>query len=379
MSTKKIIIIGQKTSAFLTAAALSRSGHDVTVINSGSQSDTSSFAENLLEVESPRSEAALFEAVAWLENQFQTQIQTLEVDQSPAALSNQQVQTFLGFGEAEYKTISPLSAFNHSSTLRFKPHLSQVVNRLLSEKNFNVIDFSEVTAINDLDQKIQSITINGQQTLEADFFIFTDHPKELFQFLPADTMTSKIKNRIAKSPSWTEIKLMFKHEKPLFMPDHTLFVLPPSIRNEPFVGQFQILEQENSSNCYSVWQGYVDSALAEQPEAISAHLKFIKKSLQKHFESSQDFNKELQISINPNGFSELAWSTEGFGFEDDLKNFFVASPLQASDTGLSACVMAAFRACQFVNSNLTTLSDSEARVAPSILSSSEVAEPTASC
>lgn len=379
MSKKRIVIIGNNTSAFLNAFALSSSGHDVTLVDRIHTTESTPNPLSLSEIEAVQSDAITFEAAAWLESVLQTSTLTHEVTLQPATIEEAATKPFLGFGDATYKNIPPLSTFNVSNLLQFKPLLSQLIANLRSKKNFKVIPYSEVTAINDLDQNVKSIVLNGQQTVEADAFIFTGHPKELSQFLPADTLGTRVKGKIAKTQTWSELRVVFQHQEPLFVPGHVIFLLPPSIRNEPFIGQFQAIEGENRTEYRSVWQTYFDNDLSEDPDAVSSTLKHMKKTLAKAFPQSNEFTKEQIIAVNSDGYADFSWAAGGFGFEDDLKNFFIASSLMTPFTGLIGSVVAAESTIRKVQSLLDRAPAEKETSTPSLLSSSHVAELGTSC
>ncbi|MEK6556460.1 MAG: hypothetical protein AABZ31_14525 [Bdellovibrionota bacterium] len=372
MSTQKIIIVGQNTSAFLTAYALTQAGHKVTLVESGNTAENLS-SVGAAEIEAVPSDAATFEAVAWLETVLATSTISTEAEMSPATLSDGETKPFLGFGDSPYKSISPLSAYNLTRRLKFKPYLAQLMATLRVQKNFAVIPYSEVTAIDDLDQKIRSITVNGQQ-LEADYFIFTEHPKTLTSILPADVLGTRIKSKIAKSATWTEIRLIFQHKNPLFIADHVLYLLPPSIRNEPFIGQFQLIDADDGTSCRSVWQSYVESELAEDPEIVSTTMKHMKKTLQKVFSNSNEFTKEQFIVVNPDSYGDFSWAKDGFGFEADLTNMIMAIPVLYPIPGIMGCVMAAYAAVTRITNPAALEEKSTNLREPSLLSSSDVAD-----
>ena len=379
MSTQKIVIVGQNTSAFLSAYALTQLGYKVTLIENGSTSEKLNSVIGAAEIEAVISDASTFEAAAWLESVLKISTISTEVEMSPATFDNGETKTFLGFGDSAYQSIAPLSAYNLNRTLKFKPYLTQLMTSLRHQTNFELISYSEVTSIDDLDQKIRSITLNGEKKIEADFFIFTEHPKTLASILPADVIGTRIKGKIAKTSTWTEIRLIFQHKAPLFIPDHVLYLLPPSIRNEPFIGQFQQVDLNDSTTYRSVWQSYVESELAEDPEVISTTMKHMKKTLQKAFPQTDEFAKEQFIVLNPDSYGDFSWAKDGFGFEADLTNMILAMPLLYPTPGIMGCVMAAFTAVTRITQATISPAQLTSLREPSLLSSSDVADHGTSC
>lgn len=381
MNTQKsIVIIGSNITSYLIAQSLSKAGASVTVVDSSQSFSKTNSTLGLTEVEMLPSESEAFDALAWFENQFEKSATSIERETSAATLVDGAAQAFLGFGDSQAKSVTPLSSFNVNRILQTETHLHELIEETRQIKNFNLISHAEITKIDDLDQKVKSITVNGNHVLTADYFLFTEHPKNLLSILPADAMSSRAKNRILKTATWAEIRCVFEHAEPRFILDQVVYMLPPSIRNEPFVGQFQKVKSESTSKTLSVWQSYLPIELVEDPEAISATLKHIKKTLQKAFSThANEFTKESFIVVNSDGYADFSWAKEGFGHENDLKNLFFCSPLTTPYTGLLASLVAAHSICLKIEQLETQGEIVAPMAAPSILSTSVVAEHGASC
>ncbi len=379
MTSKNIIIVGNNLSAFLIAIALDRHNHKVTLVETGTQFNFHSSQFQTSQIEAIPSDPLVFEALAWLEQLVGTTQVAGEEELSPVVIEEGQPKPFLGFGDAEYKSIAPLSQFNFRASLSLARPLGESIQDLRESFRGEVISYSEVTGSDYLDEKIQSITLNGTQKLEGDFFIFTEHPKEFLAHIPADVVGTRIRGRVAKTQSWSQVRVVFHHDRELFLSNHTLFMLPPSIRNEPFVGQFKVRASNDLLTVgsepqirESVWASYIDSEFSEDTELVSSMIKFMKKHLQKTF-SAEEFLKEQSIVVSPYNYGDFGWTENGKALIGDIKNVQLGSPLFAPYVGPLASFVIAFQATRDALEKLEAPETEKRASTPSLLSSSEVA------
>lgn len=379
MNSKNIVVVGNNLSAFLIAIALDRQNHKVTLVETGTQFNFHSSQFQTAQIEALPSDQIVFDSMAWLEQLVGSSVVAGEEELSPVVLDEGQPKPFLGFGDAEYKTITPLSQFNFRSSLALAKPLGETIQNLREAFSGEVISYSEVTGAECIDDKIVSITLNGTQRLEADFFVFTEHPKEFLAHIPVDVVGTRIRGRVAKSQSWSQVRVIFQHTSELFLQNHILFMLPPSIRNEPFVGQFKVRQSEDLLTVgtqpqirESVWHSYIDSEMTEDTEALSSLIKFMKKTLQKTFKA-EEFMKEHSIVVSPYNYGEFSWVNGGSELLGDLKNVQLASPLFAPYVGPLAAFVIAYQAIQTLEPKLHAPETAKSAPTPSLLSSSEVA------
>lgn len=379
MTSQNIVVVGNNLSAFLIAIALDRQNHKVTLVETGTQFNFHSSQFQTAQIEAVPSDPLVFEALAWLEQLVGSSQVAGEEELAPVVLEGGQPKPFLGFGDAEYKSIAPLSQFNFRSALSLARPLGESIQDLRESFKGEVISYSEVTGSDYLDEKIQSITLNGNQKIEADFFVFTEHPKEFLAHIPADVVGTRVRGRVAKTPVWSQVRVVFHHNSELFLSNHILFMLPPSIRNEPFVGQFKVRASDDLLTVgaepqvrESVWASYFDSEFSEDTEAVSAMIKFMKKHLQKTF-SAEEFLKEQSIVVSPYNYADFAWAENGKALIGDIKNVQLGSPLFAPYVGPLASFVIAYQATQAIQEKLVAPEAPKGVSTPSLLSSSEVA------
>lgn len=334
-----VVIIGDEFSALLLAQKLATNGRHVALVpNKESLEDfRKDHNERAVGTHEPfqyapmNSEAE--ELFSWLEEEYfpQQKLHGDLCDTPPVTFEGGQFKTFLGFGERKLKSIDALQYYLSSQSVYLKEPIQGLVDQLLKEPSFDILDKMTVTSFEVEDKNLASVTLNGSTPLKADQFIFCSSPKELLTLFNDASFGGRQRQKLAKSKLWTRVNLVF-HYTDTFEHQPGIHILMGTKDDfEPLVGEFQ----ETPKGFVSTWTYLLDQEQSEDPEIMGGIIKYMKRQLKRAYPDSFNFIDSEKIKVHTDTHGQIealfdSWTPK------NVNNLFVASPQLSPFSGVLA-------------------------------------------
>lgn len=334
------LIMGDNWTGWLLGLALSRQKHNTAIVGSKSHWNHSTIPQDQfgwpqeIELYSPLSKDHL----QWL-----SQLVDEEVFRDPEIHIEQTIWEkgqwipFAGFGEAPFASVEYLSQFYISSAVNMIHPIQTWKQRVVDQFTGTHFPSTELTGFEYEGDHITSVTINGNDKLQAHTYLYCDSPRPLLELFPGDLIARQWRQRISKSKTMTRLLWMLKHDKVRDEPN-TLYFLPGHKNHEPFVGQIL------TRSPISLWQSLLSDEEAEDPEVIGSQLRYMKRQLKRPF--SEWFTNLVE--------EKVIVESESYGYMElnpqmtQLKNFWQSSLLTQKSHG----VLGHLAAAQFLHQQL---------------------------
>ncbi len=282
------VIVGSSLGALILANKLQAAGHSVLVLEAEDQF-APLHAQQTWKDQAITNDFAYYFGTAAQMNELE-QLQSL-LGQSPIGeLQPSEIvedkanslQEFLGFGDHAplyYEVIAP---YLNCERLNLFVEPSEWVDALLCGlQNKQVL--AKVTKLYFQDDEIFcGLQINGSTDFYAQDLIWLDSPRALLSLLPQSKKVAKYKARWSKKNLWSKVGLDLYFAKPV-METSALLVISGNNREEaqPILGYCRPSAGAESPQVWQ-WLGFVAEEVGEDPEAINAILKRMRKLIKRH-------------------------------------------------------------------------------------------------
>ena len=193
-------------------------------------------------------------------------------------------------------------------------------------------DYSEVSKVNLSGDGIESVEINGGKELKADHYVFAQDPIELLELLPEEAISSRVRTRVARTPSYARVSLALELPES-FESEHSqnlMFLLPNQNDQQPTMGLM--------GSGISVWQAFLPSEAAEDAGELAVVIRNMKKLIGKSIPPLTDYVGTASIHVQREAFAEFNRDEVWGDFEKRNNNASLVSPLWSHQHGLAAIV-----------------------------------------
>src|SRR5206468_3028173 len=107
--------------------------------------------------------------------------------------------------------VDELAFFNQTKEWIIEPGLEQITRSLIEQLPIAAKTMSEVTGFECENGKVTSVTINAQDKITGDYFIFTPSSHWLIGLVPNEGFKPANRSRLAKQEAWTAVTMALKH------------------------------------------------------------------------------------------------------------------------------------------------------------------------
>ncbi len=333
MPVRSFAIISDNLAGYVLAARLERAGQKVILIHT-------SDGEFPSLLHAPRlpyypATSSLKTALEDLSDLCGESIITTELEEPPFTFDEGLLKPFVGFGESKAAAISLLAKYNGTKRLALNidivPLLADKFQNLKAKRH----TFSELSGFKFDGEKITHLMMNGGQEVAADHFVFMNSPIDLLTLLPSELLGARLRGRMAKTPVFTEVTVVLKHQSALYAENNLVFIVPSNAQHDAFVGQCL-----NPSLGLSCWQTFIEDVLSEDTEHVSNVIKNMRRYVRKAFGQNED-PAPLKLNIATRAAGDFAWLAEQKDIDLIAKNFTLVPTLSSSFTGLAQFIDAA--------------------------------------
>jgi hypothetical protein len=338
MTTQTAFVFGSTPSTLLTARLLELQSYSVKIFDPGNHFNLESPHFLTPEVAAIPATDYFRECLTGLAKAADTEVQIETNDLSPITWGDNQFEGFLGFGDRKYNSIPALSRHHLNSSWVISPTLNSLFLDALRNFKGETIPFSEVSKLNCSASSIDSVEINGAKTLEADLYVFAQSPREMIPFLPSEFLSERDWTKLNRSPSWSKLTIEVPVTCQDWAANQNCFLLPNSNDFEPWIGL--------PGQTPSIWVSYLPEDKTENPEAIGAEIRQLKKLLSKVFPGLDENAPEPGIHLDPEAAGSYAWMESGQKIENSLEKSLFVSEILSDYAGLAASMDSSFKALE---------------------------------
>lgn len=328
-----VAIIGGNLTGAILARQLCRTGHSVTIIEKQDSlvahlkpqvTQNGEMPPGFYKVpHRPESQQAL----DWISEQLETgPLYEGVLDSSPVTYMNSELKAFLGFGDRRCLSIEGLSYYNTSSWLNVTLPPEDLRQKVVDNLDVEVFVGCEVTDFIVVDEKIQSATINGDHSLFANQFIFCLSPAELLDLVPPQSLSHRLRQRLAKAVAFSQVSLHFSHNQPICAEEKLHFLMGGKDDFEPCLGYFFLPPKPETNTQHSVWITLIPSEHQEDNEYISNTIRNMKKQIKRAYPEALEnlSNEKIVVTGDTHGFIDLKLKEP---HPAELSNLILSSPL----------------------------------------------------
>lgn len=279
------VVIGSGLSGLTIATALSQETSKVLLLDSADQAG--GWLRKLHLPFVPAS-ASAESAVLNLENLLGIKILGETQESAPVTYENSTFKPFIGFGEKSPEFYDEVAYYCSPEFFQLKLNPTEWVKLLLEKFKGTFQPRSIVTKFVVENGKVQSLLVNGTKKILGHNFIFCGEMKSLEFMLPHDLMNPKLRNKLAKTKTWTRASLQLTHANEV-TENPALHILIGTASDEivTCVGKF--------NGKTSLWTTFVADEEAEDPEITAQALKRIKRQIKRAYPES--LNEPLEEKI----------------------------------------------------------------------------------
>ena len=310
----------------------------------------------------PNSEENI-ELLTWFESILDQPLNVRVKDHQPKTYEGGEFKAFVGFGDRKFKTSNELSHWVCNEQLHMDTDTDQIREHFLNKHLGVSLLRSEVTSIEVEDDKVVSVTVNGDQRYFGEQFLVCLSPKILTELLPVDNTPHRLRQKLTKSPSWTCVQLNFQHKGQVTENEDLLFLMGNKTDFEPCVGRFFEPEGDTETGAettqQSLWSSLVPRDLTEDSEFLGSVIRNMKKQIKRAFGNQVlEAVEDEKIIVHPEFLGQCKLDNKNTGFWPGLGNLYVASRMLGNQpTTLLGAIEAARKGLQTFGV-LTPLEDS---------------------
>ncbi|MFN8792356.1 MAG: NAD(P)-binding protein [Bdellovibrionales bacterium] len=313
------IVIGSGLSGLTIATALSQETSKVLLLDSADQAG--GWLRKLHMPFVPATPSAQ-SAVLNLESLLNLKILGEVRDSNPVTYENSSLKTFMGFGEKSPEFYDEISYYCATQSYDLKLSPSEWITLLLERFKGTFQPRSIVTKFVVENGRVQSLLVNGTKKVVGHNFIFCGEMKSLEILLPIDFMSSKVRNKIAKTKTWTRASLQLTHAGPV-TDNQDFHILIGTAADEivTCVGRF--------ANQVSTWTTFISDDEAEDPEITAQALKRIKRQIKRAYPDSLNAPLEEKIVVQSEFGGHFDVKLQANQTWPEIENLWIGSaPLQ---------------------------------------------------
>lgn len=224
---------------------------------------------------------------------------------------------FVGFGSADFQSLSELALFSNTQEAVLQPGLEQLVRALVEQLPITAHTMSEVTGFGVNNGRVTEMTVNGDKTFRADRFIFTGYPTALASLIPDADLSAKHRTRLAKIEAWTAVTLDIVHNPPL-VDDSSIRIFTHSSQEfQPVVGRV--------FGNRSKWMTLVPGERGTEHEFAGQCIRHIKRQMKRAWPNAFDGDVQEKIYVQPNAFGNASLKTKETFRWPELPNLYLAN------------------------------------------------------
>jgi hypothetical protein len=312
----KIVIIGGGLTGLSLTHWLHKQNHEVVLLEAtdslGGRFRGMETSDSLFVAPSETASAT----IEWLKSLSPLGFSVREVEHQPLFFESAEWKSFLGFGDFPSDVVDELSFYNQPKQWVIEPGLEQITRSLIENLPVEAKTMSEVTGFEIVDGRVQSVTINANEKITGDHFIFTPSPLLLNQLTEGDVIKPAHRTKIAKQTAWTAVTMALKHKTPIEATNEIRFVLGSGKEFLPVVGKVW--------PTHSVWMNLVSSDTQEDLEHVGDCVRFIKRTLKRVWPELVEQTLEEKIRIRPQAYGKMDLKLKEGNVFPELPNLSLA-------------------------------------------------------
>ncbi len=283
-------------------------------------------------------------AIQGYESLWNRKLLDSEQDTAVETFDSGQFKPFLGFGDQAPECLDVIESYIQSRrSLQLNAALPNVIQSLRERwADVTLFEGDVITSCLTEKSRLTELTLNGRDTLSAQFFFWVDSTRRLMDILPPKSVPTRLRQKIAKAPAWTHVHLTLVHPRPMST-SPSLFLFMGS-KLEPCLGRFLPYSDEPTGHQVSNWVTFVPAELMDE-ESVAQYIKETKRQIRRAFPEAFDGLLYERLVIEPRGF-ELLEDVRADIPQPLLDNLWLASPQMVQQPPLAGHWIASHQALQ---------------------------------
>lgn len=253
--------------------------------------------------------------------------------QSPVTVESGKLVPFMGFGDKKFQSIDQVSYYNFNEVLPLSCSPEEWILQLDEIAQVEKFSGVEVTSIEVEEDKIANVTINGDKTIFANNFVYCGSIKEFAELIPIEAIPAKVRQRIAKTRTWSTVSMHIEHNEPMTDNYSLHFLMGSKTDFEPCIGRFfePSSKDNNEKTQYSIWFSLVETELVEDPEHLGSVLRNMKRQIKRAYENLFDSVKNEKIVVDRESHAHFQLGLKSEMHIPSLNNLTLASSQLATN------------------------------------------------
>lgn len=329
-------VFGSNGATLISALHFQRLGFEVTIFDGASSFNKSAPRFHSAELNFwPATEQA-DEVLNFLEEVLHARIDRRQIEVAALTTTAERISEFSGFGDKKYTSIPALSSLNTRAQYDLCLSNEEIFKTALAQFEGEVKAYSQITGIRFGADSIESVQVNGGKDVQADWYVFTHTPAELLDLLPDEVLSSRLRSKMARTPTWGRLALRtqgaLSSEALEKWNESTIFLTPHAADFEPCVGR--VMPDS------TLWLSYLNTEFSEDAEKLAGQVRHMRKIIAKAIPELEVPLKSAAISFDKESFAEYDADTIIANLQKSNRNLLIASPLWSAWPGLAGCVAA---------------------------------------
>ena len=287
-----VIVIGGGLGGLLTAKALKAAGKSVLIVESedrigGSLRGTQT-PYGVLEygIKSLPDTPEAHDALAAL-NQGLSPILPVTaspIDVAPVTFQKGEFHPFVGFGDHAPASVDEFGYYTRPQRLQLSSPASSWIQALGESLEGHIQTKSQVTRLRVDQHLVRDIVVNGDETYQADEFVFAGRARDLSTLLAKGTIPPKHFHKLESYQGWSSVALDLVHPKAVTN-SQSLHVLSGGTQEiHACLGYFSApTEKDGKISQHSQWLTFVPDEAAHEEELTGHSLREIRRQLKRAF------------------------------------------------------------------------------------------------
>ncbi len=221
-----------------------------------------------------------------------------EVEIGPLTFQNGTVQPFLGFGAHSVDGIDFYSYFTATNQLQLNISLTQIVQKLLSQFDGEILTNHEVTQLQVTDN-IAGIQTNGTEIYGTERIYYFESAAKLGKIIPTDNahFPKATVQKVSKSQTWAVVNLTYWHKAELT--DSKAMHVLYGAKDIPCVGAFS---KTTDGETVSQWLSILSSENFADAEQLGLAIREMKKQIKRMYPNFYDSIHKEFIVVAPEAY-----------------------------------------------------------------------------